>query len=61
MTMSLVGILVIVAFVALVVGWLMLAQRNPPYRRGQRVPQYGHQRTGNPDYLPGQSGGGAAF
>ncbi|MGI8625178.1 MAG: hypothetical protein ACR2J5_01200 [Geodermatophilaceae bacterium] len=56
--MSVVGILVIVAFVALVVGWMVLTHRNPLYRRGQKVNQYGNQRTEDPDFFPGQGDAG---
>ncbi len=56
--MSVVGIIVIVAFVALVVCWLVLTHRKPLYRRGQKVPRYGNQRTENPDFFPGQGDAG---
>lgn len=53
--MSLAAMLVILAVVALVVGWAVLTYRDKPTRHRNSA-DYRHQHTENPDYLPGSGG-----
>ncbi|MGI8625187.1 MAG: LapA family protein [Geodermatophilaceae bacterium] len=48
--------LLIAVVIALVVGWLVMAYREPPSKRRISA-DYRHQQTENPDYFPGHAGG----
>lgn len=49
--MSLEAVLVIAFLVALVVGWLVVAYKEPPIKP-RNTADYRHQHTENPDYMP---------
>lgn len=47
--------MLIVAVVALVVGWLVLTHKDSPSKRREHA-DYRQQHTENPDYFPGHGG-----
>lgn len=51
------AVLLLIAVAVLVVGWLVLAYREPPMKQ-RNSSQYRHQHTENPDYVPGIGGRG---
>lgn len=55
-SVSIESLLVITFLVALVVGWLLLAYKEPPIK-GRDTADYRHQQTENPDYSTPSGGG----
>lgn len=53
--MTVATVLIMLAVVVLVVGWLVLVHRESP-KRPRDSSEYRHQHTENPEYLPGHAG-----